>query len=547
MNVAKSESIGSSSKDEHPANVSQDEHPAKVSQDEHPAKVCQDEHPAGLKGKRALVLTTGSRGDCQPFMALCMGLRERGCDAVLFSNPDFEEMASAMGLAFKSNGINYKDMFVSEENSNAVQSGNFLKHLDVVGKNTAKYGADMAQRLYNLLNEERWDFVVAGTQHWVDVIWIWSLFKIPYCQVNLSNKFTPNSVEAPFGLPSCPSILGGLNVALWKFVVNSWIGDLSKAYSGALEQASGRKAKDFFPTASDVWQTFGGGDHFSHVPYFIAQESLIQPDEPWSVAPWMVYTGSFSLPVEAQVGDEFGGVAGDALERFLNAGPEPVYIGWGSIPCGSVEKMGLLAVRSIKLSGRRGVILGGWVGITVEAAVKGQPDEAELLDFCRENVMCISTVSHSTLFPRCAAIVHHGGAGTTMAALKSGRPSIITPGMYDQFENAKMISQKGVGIDAGHLPTVTPEALAGHIKDCLVDAAMVKAAQDLGETLQARNGVATASELIARWMEQDVMTGEFAKKQTKAFNFRSQDSSLWCQSKPNSSDGEIEVVNQVKQ
>lgn len=474
-------------------------------------------------------MTSGSRGDCQPFMALCMGLRRAGCDAVLFSNPDFEEMSVSVGLTFNSNGIPFKEMFISEEANAAIKSGNFLKYIETQGKHVAKYGPDMAQRLYKLLSEEKWDFIIAGTNHWVDVIWIWTLFKIPYSLMNLSNKFTPNTVEAPFGLPSCPRILGVLNLALWRIVVSSWVSDLHKAYSGALEQASGRSADEFFPTGSDVWQTFGGGDLFSHVPYFIAQEALIAPEEPWSVAPWMVYTGALTLPTESQVGGQFGGEAGDDLERFLAAGPEPVYVGWGSIPCGSPEEMGLLAVRSIKYCGRRGLVLGGWVGLTLEATVKGQPDEAELRAYCAENVLFISTAAHSTLFPRCAVSVHHGGAGTTMASLRSGRPCIITPGMYDQFENAKMVSRKGVGIDAGHLPTVTPEKLAEHINQCLSNDSMARAAHELGEELRAKDGVTNTVQLLNEWIEDEVVTGEFTRKQARAFSIRAQGSSLCCQ------------------
>merc|ERR1711920_459846 len=167
-------------------------------------------------------------------------------------------------------------------------------------------------------------------------------------------------------------------------------------------------------------------------------------------------------------------------------------------------------------------------GLTAEEAVKGQPDEEELRSYCTENIMFVSSAAHSELFPRCAVIVHHGGAGTTMAALRSGRPSVITPGFYDQFENAKMVSRKGIGVDAGHLPTVTPEALAGHINHCLQDDVMIRAAKKLGEQLGSSEGVATATNLIAQWMQDDVATGEFCRKQTIAFNARSHGLSLLC-------------------
>merc|ERR1712039_1159947 len=101
-----------------------------------------------------------------------------------------------------------------------------------------------------------------------------------------------------------------------------------------------------------------------------------------------------------------------------------------------------------------------------------------------------------------------------------------TPGMYDQFENAKMVSRKGVGVDAGHLPTVTPEVLAAHINDCIGNHAMVSAAQKLGEQLRSRDGVATVTQLVTQWLEDDVVTGEFARKQAMAFNARANGSSF---------------------
>eukprot|EP00039_Didymoeca_costata_P027869 m.353515 g.353515 ORF g.353515 m.353515 type:complete len:122 (-) comp65587_c0_seq1:45-410(-) len=104
---------------------------------------------------------------------------------------------------------------------------------------------------------------------------------------------------------------------------------------------------------------------------------------------------------------------------FLDQGEPPVYLGWGS--CGFGEdhnkEMMIKAVSSLKRSGCRGVILGGWADLNIDMLVV---EEEDLASFAKSNVFVASSVDHSWLFPKCSAIVHHGGAGTLAAALRSG-------------------------------------------------------------------------------------------------------------------------------
>ena len=107
------------------------------------------------------------------------------------------------------------------------------------------------------------------------------------------------------------------------------------------------------------------------------------------------------------------------LESFLEAGPAPVYLGFGSMmgsdPAGTTR----LLLDAIELAGCRAVLATGWAGLGDGAL----PD----------SVFRAGPLPHSSLFPRVAAVIHHGGAGTTATAARSGVPQIIVPHLLDQY------------------------------------------------------------------------------------------------------------------
>merc|ERR1719262_1712344 len=99
--------------------------------------------------------------------------------------------------------------------------------------------------------------------------------------------------------------------------------------------------------------------------------------------------------------------------------------------------MTLLFLRALMLSGKRGVILKGWAGMGPEH-ISGEPDETKLQEYIQSNVLFMETAPHGRLFPKCEVIIHHGGAGTFNASLRSGKPTIIVPIIVDQFNHANL-------------------------------------------------------------------------------------------------------------
>ncbi len=121
----------------------------------------------------------------------------------------------------------------------------------------------------------------------------------------------------------------------------------------------------------------------------------------------------------------------EKLEHFLDAGPAPVFLGFGSMPdvdpAATTERL----LSAIDALGCRAVISRGWAGLGDVALP--------------EHVMAIGDVNHARLFPRVAAVVHHGGAGTTHTAARAGVPQIAIPHMLDQFYFARRVSELGIG------------------------------------------------------------------------------------------------------
>ena len=104
----------------------------------------------------------------------------------------------------------------------------------------------------------------------------------------------------------------------------------------------------------------------------------------------------------------------------------------------------------------------------------------------------MQSAPHEWLFPQCSVTVHHGGAGTTAAALRAGKPTVVTPCIADQPANAKMVAKLGAGVGLRQFGKVTPAELADALRKCVSDEALKTKAAELGAALKKEDGVATA-------------------------------------------------------
>merc|ERR1712066_926350 len=159
----------------------------------------------------------------------------------------------------------------------------------------------------------------------------------------------------------------------------------------------------------------------------------------------------------------------------------------------------------------RGIVLGGWAELAAEK-LKGQADSELLEAYAKKNVLFVKTAPHEWLFPQCSAIVHHGGSGTTAAALRSGVPTIITPCFADQFDNSQLAASNGVGIALKQFSKVTPAALAAALTRCVTDRSMQERSRALGTRLRKEDGPGNAVRVVETFITEELDTGRWKAK-----------------------------------
>jgi UDP:flavonoid glycosyltransferase YjiC (YdhE family) len=173
-----------------------------------------------------------------------------------------------------------------------------------------------------------------------------------------------------------------------------------------------------------------------------------------------------------------------ALVDFLADGRPPIYVGFGSMAPADAERLTALALDALARADQRAVLLAGWAGLGRTAA--------------SDRVLVVDAVPHDWLFPRVAAVVHHGGAGTTAAGLRAGVPAVVVPFFADQPFWGERVWRLGVGARPIQRKALTTEQLAAAIRHVVADRPTRERAAALGERVRAEDGVWTAVALFER-------------------------------------------------
>jgi vancomycin aglycone glucosyltransferase len=210
--------------------------------------------------------------------------------------------------------------------------------------------------------------------------------------------------------------------------------------------------------------------------YVLGEQPWLASDpilDPWEQTPGLdvVQTGAWILPDERPLPD--------ALIAFLAAGTPPVYVGFGSMPMCASTEAALVAIEAIRAQGRRAVVARGWADLA-------------LIDD-RDDCFVVGEVNQQALFTRVAAVVHHGGAGTTTTATRAGAPQAVLPQAADQPYWAGRVAALGIGA-AHDGPTPTVESLSAALTVAL-DPETRARASTVAATIRT-DGAAVAAKLL---------------------------------------------------
>ncbi|MGI5203954.1 glycosyltransferase [Spirillospora sp. CA-108201] len=184
----------------------------------------------------------------------------------------------------------------------------------------------------------------------------------------------------------------------------------------------------------------------------------------------VVQTGAWVMPDERPLPQ--------GLEAFLDAGAPPVFAGFGSVAARAPKNLGQMAVEACRAHGRRVVLAGGW------AREAGEADDC----------FVVGEVNQQALFGRVAAVVHHGGAGTTATAARAGAPQVVVPRIVDQPYWAARVAELGIGA-AHDGPSPTVESLSAALTRALAPATGARA-RAVGGTVGADGAIVAAKLLL---------------------------------------------------
>jgi sterol 3beta-glucosyltransferase len=418
----------------------------------------------------------------QPFLALGVGLRKAGHEVAVLTCPRFESMVLRQGLPFHRLDEGLLELLDTQQGRAMIG-----KISSVVGALRILPGVlRQIGPLHRRIVSDAWDAVQAFAPDLI--VHSTKVFCMPAfaakldigCMHVLFYPFmVPTATEPMAGLPRL-RLGGSYNRATYRLVAGL-------ARLGASPYLSNWR-RQFDPEG--LSRDSGPLRISAKRPLPIlhaASPSLCPPPPDWPAH--AVTTGYWFMPEDATapaIDDE----APAALQEFLAAGPAPVYIGFGSMAGVDPERTTRIVIEAVERAGVRAVVSTGWGGLLRDA------EQIRL-----ERVFPVDAVSHDWLFPRVSAVVHHGGAGTTTAGLRAGRPTLICPFGVDQPWWGRKVAALGVGPAPIAQKLLTVERLADALVEITHNESMRAAAARIAAAMQHERGVAAAIEFIHRWRE----------------------------------------------
>lgn len=413
------------------------------------------------------ILTAGTRGDVQPYISVGRELKKAGHSVRVATFKNFEDLVKSSDMELYPVRGEVATMATGDRMQGARQADNPLKL--ILSFNELKaYVFDLQEDFFNACAGS--DAIVyhpgVPLGYFIaQYLKIPSIFAAPF-------PMTPTREYPALMFYNTVRLGGGFNLVTHKiFEQVMWLSS-SSAVSQFWKKKFGRTPRDFVCPFGKQNTRFN--------PTIISCSDYVFP-RPKDWPEFVHNTGYWFLDEEVDQGQYRD------LINFIEAGTPPVYIGFGSIGDSSqaVQTTGLV-VEALSRSGQRGILATGWSGMSKI----DNTDELFILE----------SVPHSWLFPRMAAVVHHGGAGTTAAGLRAGVPSVIIPHSLDHFAWGRRVYELGVGSKPIPRKSLTAEKLAEAIQ-FVATKELKEAAKDLGKKIQSENGAMKAARIIVDCLE----------------------------------------------
>lgn len=400
--------------------------------------------------RRIVIFAAGSRGDLQPCLALGQGLAERGELVRLIASDRYQPMVTAAGLEHAAVSVDPTEILSTDEGQEWLAGG----------RNPVKFVANFKRILAPLAERLLAEVLVACKD--ADLILyptigflghhIAEQLRIPSALIH----FQPSQPTTAFPHPLVPRSFGTPLNRFTFHAVDQITWQLLRPFINPWRRDSLGLPK--LPLRGPMHRVRGG-----QVPVLCCfSPSVIPRPRDWPA--YVHETGYWFVRDQPWAPTE-------SLGSFIESGDPPVYVGFGSMVPKDPAATDRIVRAALRAAGLRGVL------------TTGEPDE---------DMYVVGDVPHSWLFPRMAAVVHHGGAGTTAAGLRAGVPSVICPFFGDQPYWGERVAALG----AGPKPLPIREMTVDRLAEALRIAVAMPPPIELAERIGAEDGVARACDAL---------------------------------------------------
>lgn len=425
---------------------------------------------------RILLLSIGTRGDVQPFLALGRSLQEAGHEAAICTSERFRTAAAELGLKhhFLTDGL--LELLDSQASGQGLEGfGNLLSAAKRTFKlipQTRKVQEDMLRQGWEAAQSSQPHAIVCHPKM-IGGLQFAEKLGVPGILTLLFPVFHPYDDFPNPGLPELPlgtSLQRAYNRSSFRLI--SWL--VSRASRSLLNNWRAANALPPLGSSFRVHRDPSG----KPVPTLKAWSPRIVSSPEHTLTDTIETTGFWFLEQAAKW------TPPPELAQFLADGPPPIYVGFGSMSGKNPKQKAARILEALRLTGSRAILASGWGAL-------GETHPSRDLFVLKE-------APHDWLFPRMEIIIHHGGAGTTARALKAAKPSIVCPFFGDQpFWGHRL---EGLGVAPKSIPQrkLTTKRLSAAIAEVRSTPAFTKRANEIGKGINAEDGTRAACAFLLR-------------------------------------------------
>ncbi|KAI7962975.1 hypothetical protein MJO28_001069 [Puccinia striiformis f. sp. tritici] len=467
-------------------------------------------------------LTIGSRGDVQPYIALCQKLQLDGHTCRIASHGEYRKWVEGYGIEYVEIGGDPAELMKI-----CVDNGMFT--LGFLKEAFSKFRGWLDELLVSSLDACQGTDLLIESPSTMAGIHIAEALQIPYFRAFTMPWTRTKEYPHAFAVPD-RKMGSGYNYmtytvfdqVFWKAMsgqVNKWRKEKLGLRSTTYEKLEVHKVPFLYNFSPSIVPAPLDWYEWIHVTgyWFIDEHDpnkLISPSKSVTINESLIdpQTSPSSSPIPKSNTEKPSWDPPKELLAFLDRAhsqnKKVVYIGFGSIVVPDPEATTKVIIESVKSAGVYAIISKGWSerlssnsavkkgkqAMTSSTGANNSEEETEQQED-RSMIYQINSIPHDWLFPRIDAVCHHGGAGTTGASLKAGIPTIIKPFFGDQFFWAERVETLGIG---SGIRKLTIKNLSNALVHATSDLTQISRAKIVGDLIRNEDGAAKAVECIYR-------------------------------------------------